>query len=1121
MPPRFAQISAWISPVLFAIGLAVAAMAGLMIASWHSTEPLAPAFERVQYDTAWVFLFCGSTLLLHAIGMRRAARLCAAVPVLLGAVRLIAYLAPGTVPVHPIMANPWLPYRAGEYNDMAILTALVALVTGMALASLSPRTERRPWHAVTLTQLASVALALSLLMLFGASGDSALASVPLPLAGGSRTSAMLFIVISAATLAYAVLGTEAERAVLSRAAPLIVWLAVFACVLVLWRALALQETRFIQHSIALSAAAARGQIERELETRIDIVRRFAQRTLIYGLNVDMMRRDAAFLLDDVEELRSLAWAGPDYVIRWVAPAQLEAAVAGFDARNDPQRRGAVEQAVATRKTTLSKFTNLLIGGQGVVIYTPVFQDDQFKGLVSATLAKGNWLKSLLAGRFPDQHLELIEDGQIELQAGSDEPMATAEWVQELPLSIHNATWSLRVTPTRDYVRHNASELPDAALALGVLMATLLALSTYLFEAARTRARELDRVNVRLTQDIARRQHAEQELRESESRTRLIINAVKDCAIYMLDVDGRIASWNKGAQTLNGYSAEEIIGKHFTILYAADRKQPPESELAVATRRGWYEEECWHLRKDGTRYCADDVISAIRDEQGILRGYAVVTRDATLRIELRAQTERARDFYMSLFAGFPNLVWRSDTEGACDYLNQAWVDYTGRKREAQFGIGWLESVHPDDRPWWREIIDLTFPARNAFEIEFRLRRADGRYGWMICVGRPYHDMAGKFSGYLCSCYDNTVRRAMEDALKESEERYERITANVPGIVFKLRREEDGRLGFRYVSHGCYAVAGLDEATIGADAEAFFGLVAAADRAHLLATLEESAARQTTWTWAGRLRPRHEAVEKWITIRAMPRRDEDGATIWDGVVLDDTQSRLAQLEIERSREELRELSRHLQSVREDEKARIARDVHDELGATLSALKMDLESLGERASNLPEAIEKKRIAMIQLVDGAVVATRRIVTDLRPSILDDLGLAAALRWQASDYRKHTKTRFHLETPEPEVSVDRECALALFRIFQEALTNVARHAQAANVWIQFADTDKAYVLTIGDDGVGIADADLRKPTSHGLRGVRERAQQLGGDVTVSGQPGTGTTLVVSIPKPLLRRVAS
>ena len=375
------------------------------------------------------------------------------------------------------------------------------------------------------------------------------------------------------------------------------------------------------------------------------------------------------------------------------------------------------------------------------------------------------------------------------------------------------------------------------------------------------------------------------------------------------------------------------------------------------------------------------------------------------------------------------------------------------------------------------------------------------------------MQGVFAGYLCSCYDNTARRAMEDALRESEDRYERITANVPGMVFKLRRESDGRKVFRYVSRGCQAITGLDEATIGSDANAFFNLIEAADRAHLMATLDGSAEKLSAWKWSGRLHPKQQLAEKWITIRAAPRRDDDGATVWDGVVFDDTASRLQQLELERSREELRALSRHLQSVREDEKASIAREVHDELGATLSALKMDLEWLGEHSRKIPEAVEKKRIAMIQLVDAAVAATRKIVTELRPSVLDDLGLVAALRWQTSAHQKSAKARVHLTLPDAPLVVDPERALALFRIFQETLTNVSRHAKATNIWVRLDERDGAYVLTVRDDGVGISPEDSTKPTSHGLRGMRERAQQLGGDVSISGEPDEGTTLIASIPK--------
>src|SRR5207248_7813343 len=135
-------------------------------------------------------------------------------------------------------------------------------------------------------------------------------------------------------------------------------------------------------------------------------------------------------------------------------------------------------------------------------------------------------------------------------------------------------------------------LPEIALALGIVLATLLALLTYFFQTARRRARDLKLANLRLQNDIERRYAIEQELRQSESRTQLIINAVRDCAIFMLDSDGRIASWSPGAQALNGYTAEEAIGKPFSILYPADRLQPVENELAIAARRGSYEEECW-------------------------------------------------------------------------------------------------------------------------------------------------------------------------------------------------------------------------------------------------------------------------------------------------------------------------------------------------------------------------------------------------------------------------------------------------------------------------------------------------------------------------------------------------
>ena len=614
------------------------------------------------------------------------------------------------------------------------------------------------------------------------------------------------------------------------------------------------------------------------------------------------------------------------------PASAEPVV-GFDRRVDPLRRAAIDLAVRTRPT-LSPFLDLILGG-GVSRSTFPYSGRRVaRDHLGVTGARRMAEVDPRPPHFPEHYIEIVQNGRTVRTVAADGPRAADKWSQELPLVVQNARWTLRATPTQSR-RQRCVVVAIAALALSTIMATLLALSTT-FQTARANARDLKHTN-----EPGQRYGAPLSSRGARKRKphHLIINAVKDCAIYMLDTEGRVASWNPGAQTLNGYTAAEILGKHFSALYPPDRKSPPENELPIAARRGWYEEECWHLRKDGSRYCGDDIISAIRDEPGNLRGFSVVTRDATMRLELREQTERARDFYFSLFSGFPNLVWRSDTTGACDYLNLAWLEFTGRKQEEEFGSGWLDGVHPDDRARWGEIIAETFPAQKTFEYEFRLRRADGSFGSIICNGRPYYDMQGRFAGYLNACYDNTVRRAMESALKESEARYQGMTANVPGMVFELLRDPAGKLSFSYVSEGVVALTGVTEAALTADSAAFFDLVAPAERPHLEATLEASAAQLSNWSWSGRIQPRHESTERWISIRARPRQAENAGVLWDGVVFDDTQSRLSQVELERSREELRELSRHLQTVREEEKQRIAREVHDELGATLSVLKMDL--------------------------------------------------------------------------------------------------------------------------------------------------------------------------------------
>jgi len=225
--------------------------------------------------------------------------------------------------------------------------------------------------------------------------------------------------------------------------------------------------------------------------------------------------------------------------------------------------------------------------------------------------------------------------------------------------------------------------------------------------------------------------------------------------------------------------------------------------------------------------------------------------------------------------------------------------------------------------------------------------------------------------------------------------------------------------------------------------------------------------------------------------------------------------AQVEVRASRERLRELSSHLESVREQERARLAREIHDELGGLLTGLKMDIAWLGRRTGAIPD-VGAKLQAMTRLTDDAIRTVRRIITDLRPSLLDDLGLIAAVEWQWSEFRQRMGMRGTLALGvEPNVTTllfDERTAVAAFRILQESLTNIARHAEAERVDVRVAVEDGALVLEITDDGIGMNSGQRNKSGAYGILGMVERARHLGGELSVDSSPGQGTRVRLRLP---------
>jgi signal transduction histidine kinase len=226
----------------------------------------------------------------------------------------------------------------------------------------------------------------------------------------------------------------------------------------------------------------------------------------------------------------------------------------------------------------------------------------------------------------------------------------------------------------------------------------------------------------------------------------------------------------------------------------------------------------------------------------------------------------------------------------------------------------------------------------------------------------------------------------------------------------------------------------------------------------------------------------------------------------------QLQAANTKLERSQEHLRRLSSHLQSAREAEQMRIAREIHDELGQTLTALKMDVAWLRRHLDADRGTLNDKVTSMTGLIDATVQTVRKITQELRPGILDDLGLLPALEWQLQEFEQHSGLMCEFHSRLDHIDLDTQAATAVFRIFQETLTNIARHAEARRVRVFLTEAHGHLVLEVRDDGRGISEKELSKPKSFGLLGMRERVHLLGGDISIRGEPGRGTTVTARIP---------
>ena len=479
-------------------------------------------------------------------------------------------------------------------------------------------------------------------------------------------------------------------------------------------------------------------------------------------------------------------------------------------------------------------------------------------------------------------------------------------------------------------------------------------------------------------------------------------------------------------------------------------------------------------------------------------------------ELRASL----DYLRAVLTASPVGIMTLDQSGAVTLFNAAAERIFGVPRAAISADPRLLAAEPNTTVLHRLVADTASGALQNMEEVWR--RADGeKRDFVFAAARLEGD--GDGAGLVVFVTDLTEQKRAELAQRETETRFAAISSNLPGVVFQMLARPAQRLMLMpFVSAGATSLFGLSPENFLADPASFAQLLDPVDRDAMFVAVEQSTRKGVVLEGQWQVR-RADQSQRWIQLSASAREVGGGNWLFDGIITDITAQKHTEQELTRSREELRELTAHIEHVKEEERRAVARDIHDDIGSTLTGMKADLAWLKRRFDD-PE-VRSRLEGMTALVDGAVQTANRIVQTLRPGILD-YGIAAALEWQARDFATHTGIEVGFETNEDDLTLDIEQSTALFRVFQESLTNVAKYARASQVETELFATSTSVTLEVRDNGAGLEPGALGKPSSFGVRGMMERVRSLGGWLDISGPPGRGTTVMLSIPRRRQRHAA-
>ncbi len=492
--------------------------------------------------------------------------------------------------------------------------------------------------------------------------------------------------------------------------------------------------------------------------------------------------------------------------------------------------------------------------------------------------------------------------------------------------------------------------------------------------------------------------------------------------------------------------------------------------------------------------------------------AVAHETVTERKLTEMALRHSERLYRAVVEDQTELISRFKSDGTFTFVNHVYCQYFGKTPNELIGNKWQPVAYPDDVPMIEARLATMSPANPVVVIENRAYRESGEIGWFQFINRGFFDKTGSLVETQSVGRDITERKQAEQSLAESELKYRRLhesmrdafaavdmTGRIQEFNTAFRNmlgysdEELKRLTYQDITPAKWHAA---EARIIADQVFSRGYSDLYEKQYL----------------------REDGSTLPVELRTYLIRDRTGnpEQMW-AVIRDLSDRKRAEDKLRASQRQMRALAARCQAGREEERSRIAREFHDVLAQELTQLKIDLartrrEVTTHRDIDPREALPDRLSEMMHTVDTAIACVQKIATELRPVVLDSLGLCAAVEWQAREFQSRTGIQCQAEVPADERVKDRDTATAVFRIVQEALTNVARHSKATQVRIRLRIETGRVLLRVSDNGCGMSQESIHDPMSIGLAGMRERAQLLGGQFDIRSRPESGTTIAVRIP---------